>query len=459
MQHGALPYVDLWDRKPVGLFLIYAAIGLLGGDGIVEYQIVATCFAAATAFMIARLARRIAPGRGGLWAGAIYLIFVMINGGQGGQAPVFYNLIVACAAWAVVRAIEQQRFDRRAFGFACAAMALLGIAMQVKYSVVFEGVYFGVALILLAWRGGLGPARLAAAGAAWAGLALAPTGLALGWFAALGHERDFLFQNFESIFRRGGLPGAVLVGRVFKIVIHILPMGAVAAAGCWWRSVPAEQNREIRRFFTGWAVVAVVSVAAFGTYHDHYALPLLLPFAVAGAPAYAWLWPLPGRREVRIAPVAVSTALVGLVAAAFIVPDVARQRGAAAGTRAMVAAIGPAHPGCLFVFSGDPILYHLTGSCLPTRYNFPTLLSEGRDMASLGTDAHGELARVMATRPQFVVTRDGYPFPEADPAAWDFMRGVLARDYRLVFSQPAGTHRQLLYRLREESGAPAKAAD
>src|SRR3546814_7596042 len=28
---GATPYVDIWDRKPVGLFLLYSGIRLLGG--------------------------------------------------------------------------------------------------------------------------------------------------------------------------------------------------------------------------------------------------------------------------------------------------------------------------------------------------------------------------------------------------------------------------------------------
>ena len=30
MLHGAVPYVDIWDRKPVGLFLIYAAARVVG---------------------------------------------------------------------------------------------------------------------------------------------------------------------------------------------------------------------------------------------------------------------------------------------------------------------------------------------------------------------------------------------------------------------------------------------
>jgi hypothetical protein len=38
MMHGAIPCVDIWDRKPIGLFLIYAATRLLGGDGFLQYQ-------------------------------------------------------------------------------------------------------------------------------------------------------------------------------------------------------------------------------------------------------------------------------------------------------------------------------------------------------------------------------------------------------------------------------------
>ena len=35
MWDGAIPYVDIWDRKPIGLFLIYAASAALPIDAIV----------------------------------------------------------------------------------------------------------------------------------------------------------------------------------------------------------------------------------------------------------------------------------------------------------------------------------------------------------------------------------------------------------------------------------------
>ena len=98
MLHGALPFVDIWDRKPLGLFLLFAAIRKLGGDGIVEYQIVASFFAAATALVINQLARRIAPPVGAFWAGIAYLLWLLVANCAGGQTPVFYNLIIALTA-------------------------------------------------------------------------------------------------------------------------------------------------------------------------------------------------------------------------------------------------------------------------------------------------------------------------------------------------------------------------
>ena len=55
--HGELPYVDIWDRKPIGLFLIYAAIAALKGDSVINYHLIGAAFALATAWVIARFGR------------------------------------------------------------------------------------------------------------------------------------------------------------------------------------------------------------------------------------------------------------------------------------------------------------------------------------------------------------------------------------------------------------------
>ena len=104
MHHGALPYVDVWDRKPLGLFAIYYLITAISTAPLV-YQLIATLFAAATAWVISAIARQWAKPQGALLAGICYLLWLAPLQGYGGQSPVFYNLFMASAALLVLRAL------------------------------------------------------------------------------------------------------------------------------------------------------------------------------------------------------------------------------------------------------------------------------------------------------------------------------------------------------------------
>ena len=55
MLDGAVPFVDVWDRKPIGLFLIYAPAAALGVPaGIWAYQALAFACLFVTAILAAR---------------------------------------------------------------------------------------------------------------------------------------------------------------------------------------------------------------------------------------------------------------------------------------------------------------------------------------------------------------------------------------------------------------------
>src|SRR5437868_13571077 len=58
--HGLLPYVDIWDRKPVGIFLIYAPAVLWFKDAVIGYQVLGVVAVLATCAVVYRI---------GLWFG------------------------------------------------------------------------------------------------------------------------------------------------------------------------------------------------------------------------------------------------------------------------------------------------------------------------------------------------------------------------------------------------------
>jgi len=432
--HGSLPFVDIWDRKPLGLFGLYAVIRLLGGTGIIQYQLVATLFAAATAMVIAQMATRIAGRSGAIIAGVVYLVFIMANGGDGGQAPVFYNLPVALAALLVMRVAERPVFDRSAALQALGAMALLGLAIQIKYTVIFEGIFFG---LYLAWHLGwarVGPARILLSMVMWCGVALIPTAMAASYYWHLGFLQQFLFANFESIFVRSANADIDVPHRLLKIAVHLAPAAIGALAGLFL--LLRAGTSPFRTFVAGWFIAAIAAMLGFGTYHDHYGLPLLVPFALAGAPLYG-----AGRRGIAAAGLIL---FIGVIGAAIIVNNNRRYVGDGVADYDAARFVGTTPRDCIFVFNGDPALYLLTKSCLPTRYSFTTFLSERLDANSLGVDQMIELRATMARRPRYVFTRSPEPTDE-QPAAWAYMKVALARHYRLVFREHSGHYDILGY--------------
>lgn len=441
MLHGALPYVDIWDRKPLGLFLINAAASATG-NGLVASQLLAFAAAVATAWVVTRIASRFAPPREALLGGLAYLGYLSILNCAGCQSPVFYNLPVAIAGWIVTGVAGRAgagNFSHREFAKqGLGAMLLLGLAMQIKYTVVFEGIGLGLLLLAAGWRAGLERKALAGIAAAWIGAALLPTALAFAAYAAMGHAGAFIDANFLSIFARETSIGDSLL-RLAKLLLLLGPLlaGALLVSRARWR----EGHREpTRAAVEAWALASLAGLLVFGTWYDHYAAAVLAPLCALLAPALA-------SRKARAA--ARFALLVGAVGGLAVPPVSAMQRGSVdeARTAADLIAENLNH-GCLYVFDGPPALYRLSGACLPTRYAFPGHLSSRIERKALDTGLATEVRRIMATRPAVVVVMAEPQVDRPDPAMRAMLLRLLARDYELFARTPVGDNTARLYRLK-----------
>lgn len=421
MLHGSLPFVDIWDRKPIGLFLIYAACRLLGGEGFVQYQVVATCFAAATAMVIHRIARPVAGEPGALVAGLLYLLWIEIPEGGGGQAPVFYNLFMAAAAMLVIEATAMK--DRRPFrARSRAAMALVGLAIQIKYTAAIEGLFFGsvLATSVAARAERIGPALTEIA---WLALiALTPTLIAFSCYAALGHADAFWFANFGSIFLRSASSPLELGYRLFQAALRLAPLGCAIAAGAWHlRHDHRAATRRWQLFMIGWMAAALAGFFSVGVLYGHYLLPVLVPFIAASAPIFR-RWPSGWG----------AAALLAWLPLLFLhYPDFAtttRRQQEIARLTALVP--GDVSTRCLQMFDGPPILYYTTRACTLSRFVFPDHLSAAIEAPAIGVDPAAELRRILARRPLAVTISDQNVRPP-NVATFAIMRAALQRDYVL----------------------------
>ena len=436
MLDGAMPYLDIWDRKPWGLFALYAGAAALPGDDILGYQLLATLFAATTAWIVASGARVLGASRTGAFAaGVAYLIWLSLLGGRGGQAPVFYNLLIASAARLTLRLPSlapptslETNGVRAVLINGVAACLLAGLAIQVKTSAGFEAAFVGLAHLWWLRRAGTGAGMLIGAGALWLAVGAAPTLAVIASYAAIGAFDAWWFANVTSIFLRPGYPAGEIAMRLLGIVAQLFPLLLCAAIA--WRRRKVRLTGE-RALAFGWLAAAGVGFAAIGTFFDHYALPLIAPLAMVGGLALG-----------RIPRVLVGTLVLGLllfvVERAFVAPD-------AGGAREVARVVATNSRGeCPWVFIGDTATYSLSGACLPSSHAFPNFLAYTTEAGAGGIDAVAEARRILAARPPVIVgsTRT--------LAIWNrnvlaLLKPALARDYRPVFSTPRANYRTVVF--------------
>lgn len=440
MAEGALPYVDIWDRKPFGLFLLYRGVYLLPFDPVLTYQVLGIAFSVATALVIARIARMIAPERGAWLAGLAYLLFQPTFNVALGQTPVFYNLPVAIAALVTTRAVLRGR-DAGLLGRGCTVMLLLGLAMEIKYTALFEGIGFGLMLLMRGRVDGWRPARVVATAILWVGIALAPTAVVLAGYAMAGHTDAFVQANFLSIFgRHTNWPDAL--AQISKEMLAMVPYALAILLAPRRLSLTGGTQPAALGPLRIWALFALGGFLVVPPWFDHYLGPVLVPLSVLAAPALGWQGP-GGRWYGRL--LLGFGALGAIAAPAFQV----RQRGTSAEfAHASNLIARELHGRCLYVFEGDSALYRTTDACIPTRFAYPTHLDAMKEGSALGVDPVAEVRRLMATHPGVVVMAQHGTSNLPNLQTRALMLQTLARNYVHYAEVTLGTRKFELYRLK-----------
>ncbi|WP_343222071.1 hypothetical protein [Novosphingobium profundi] len=388
MHKGYLPYVDIWDRKPWGLFFLFYLIAFLSSSPL-AYKLVACLFSAATAWCIARFATLGRPNaRAGLPCGLVYLLWLDPLQGFGGQSPVFYNLFIATAALLVYRA-RGQLLAGEAPKRVALAMLLAGCAITIKTTALFEAVFLGLAAAFWQLKAQAGPAlpRRFATIAAWALIGALPALAIAAWYALHGYWDIYWHAMVTSNLDKPGnvRDGAIRATIDFILLAPVLIVGVLALPE--WKGAPFA-------FLRAWLLAALVGLCSVPRFYMHYCLPILVPLSI-----------LPARFLERriLGPLAVAALAIWSVpqSQAF---DFARSQKARAGMEALLTAIRQNDDGRdIYVVDAPPALYMMSGHRIPSPLIFPGHLAHTieRDVSHLSTI--GEVRRVLATHPGIIV--------------------------------------------------------
>lgn len=403
-QH-AVPYVDVWDRKPWGLFFLYYLIAFISYAPL-AYQLVATVFAAATAWVIGSIASFWNRAQGGLLAGIAYLLWLEQEQGFGGQGPIFYNLFVGSAALLVLQAVPDLREGKPGWRV-YAAMLLGGCAITVKQTSFFESAFLGLYSAWTLWHSPLPRRRVCAIIASWALLGAAPMLAISAWYWLEGYWAIYWHAMVTSNLAK---PKVWLASgiRTILMFIRLAPFLVMGVLGIP-KMVPLQ-----RQFMAFWLLAATLGLLSVPNFYVHYALPILVPLTIVSA----------GLLQGRIAGPIAMVVLGFLAFRETSVLDFEHARRSRAAMAQLAKAVR-AHDdgGPLFVYDGPFQLYHLTGHRFVTPLVFPHHLAQTieKDVSHLSTA--GEVRRVLAERPSTVVLA---PKPRQDPVNWETLAPVRA---------------------------------
>jgi hypothetical protein len=465
LRHGAIPYVDIIDRKPVGIYLVYALADALFADAIVGARVLGGLCSILSAGMIAGIGRR---HLGLSWpaatlAGVLFSVYAIAYGGDAAQYNVFVMPFVAGAVALVLRALD--RIDAGAAPSAAGiglAGLLLGLAMQVKYTPAFEAIGLGLLLIVAGWRrraalGTHGNRTLAVGLLLMIVGGLAPTLAAAAVYWRLGHLDAFIFYNFTVNLVRTATdyPPGLLALRiaVAALIAHPLIGFSLVYGDALRRGAVSEQPSSawVRPALLVWLGAALLAALVQRQPYLHYFYAAVPPLALFMAAALAG-----HGRFGRGARIATAVYLVLPVIGYFVGWRYeTADHGSAMLPREIARTLRQEKVQSLYVFNYFGILYHLSGLPPPTRYTLPTHLLRDLEAASFRFDASGEVARILASHPEAVVVVRPYAANVAADRVM-LLEAALRDGYCTGHVYEAGRDKVYVYRYAGEAGDPAR---
>ena len=443
--HGGWPFVSTWDIHPVGGPAMVAASLLAFGESIVSARLLGCLAVSATAWILYMIVRILGgPRVVGIGAGLLYVIHTAILAGLSTNTELLFAPFI-CAALAIgVYALRAQTV--LSWRSLIAMGLIVGWALTIKQVVLPLGcLSFAIPILSAYVRGSLPFRRGIVMAAAYALLCGTPTlAFALTYFLK-GELTAFLDASFLAPLQYIQHPISLsafahqVLNACFSlcwlIVLALVAIMRIDSAHSF------HEERAAINVALVWFFVGCIAVAMPGQFYDHYFLILVAPLSLLAAIG-AWRV----ARMARLNLVAgIFTCLVFATASDIWLvrfphlirlgrlseccmlsvantPDVPRLV-----ANRIADELAPGES--IFVFNYQPIIYFLSHAAPPTKFLFPADLVGALNLT--GVDLDTELARILISRPRFIVV-DRDRMLLVRPSAQELIESKLKADFSLV---------------------------
>lgn len=440
---GHLPYTTMFDNKPVGLSLLFAAAMAVGGETVVAVRALGGLSVAATAVLLCLMTQIVTGRRApGFAAGLLYIAFSTGLHGLATHSEIVLAPFVTAGVLLAVLGRDCRRPGRQLAAMGGMGM-VFGLALTVKQVAAAPAATIFLMLVLRWWkRDGQTLARAALLGAVYAVLCGLTTLMAVALYATEGKLAAFWYANVGFMGRY--VAERPSVGDSLRFITgaasEFWPLLLLGAGGRL--AMRSDRVAPVALILGGWLAAEAVAALASLQFYSHHFLLLLPPLSVLAAITLSALserWVLPDARVPVVLTVAAFLALIPLV------PNLHAAGWAAARDsdlprRVADAVRAAAGPGDLaWVVNFQPIVYLLAGLPLPTAMPFPPhLVGEQSRLSPIDPDA--EITRILSTTPKLLVV-DRTRWPEIRPRAAKVIGRALSQGYTLLTTVTDGPQR------------------
>lgn len=396
---GHTYFVDYIDTKPIGIFLLIAGLEQLFGSSIFVLRLLAAIILALTAFFLYKTHRVLGHDqRVGVASGVIYLFInsIFTFYGVSPNTETYFNLFTILCLWLILR-------RRGGYEYLLAGLCL-GLGFIIKYVVVFDGLAFGLFLLIEQIRSKKTFPPF------WGRALLLLTGFFLPfltlyyYYYQMGETETFLFHTFTV---SGRYPHARGIWRtivyIIDFFIRFLPVSIFYILGFFRGYTKAD----VRLLALLWSGCTLFCALLPGNYYGHYFIQFMLPYSFVAGLVFAWPHErLPAwlrwifNRKVAY-PILGLLLIINLFAQKkdyWDKPDY---------PRIVADYLRPRLEDGDQIYTGNysQIIYHLLDRQSPVSYVHPSLFWEPKHISALEIDMEKELNKLKEAAPRFIIVR------------------------------------------------------
>lgn len=262
--NGKLLYVDCYDTKPIGIFLIFGLIDFLTGNGIVFSRILAAVLVGITAYMIFKLKLKTSSDRyASIFAGLAYLILAsMYRFTYAANTELFFIFFTVLSFYIFFKWKHPSKY------FVGGLIA--GIGFIIKYLVAFDLLAFGLFLVYLFVLGKMKFVKLIQAGIIMIIGFVLPVGFVTLTYWSMGHFEEFRQFSFSFLMN---YQGSNTMQKYFDFILDIHLKYLPAFIFFYYLlilNIFKIRKQPIAFFKVSWFALTVIAVVSLKKSNTHY---------------------------------------------------------------------------------------------------------------------------------------------------------------------------------------------